>query len=64
MILYLPLIARLHGLGDDFTDLGYANMRDLPFGCDETLFASPVQAGDTDAVLFFGGAPIPTGRRS
>jgi len=41
---------------DDFKRLGCARVRYLPFGCHETLFASPVQSGDTHNVLFVGGA--------
>jgi spore maturation protein CgeB len=43
---------------DDFLRLGCPKVHYLPFGYDETLFASPVQSGDTDNhdVLFVGGA--------
>ena len=43
---------------DDFQRLGCPKVHYLPFGYDETLFASPVQSGDTPAhdVLFVGGA--------
>jgi spore maturation protein CgeB len=43
---------------DDFQRLGCLKVHYLPFGYDETLFASPVQFGDTPAhdVLFVGGA--------
>src|SRR5262249_44795730 len=43
---------------DDFRRLGCLKVRYLPFGYDETLFASPVQFGDTPVhdVLFVGGA--------
>jgi spore maturation protein CgeB len=43
---------------DDFRRLGCAKVHYLPFGYDETLFASPVQSGHIDAhdVLFVGGA--------
>ena len=42
----------------DFQGLGCPRVQYLPFGYDETLFASPVQSGDTHAhdVLFVGGA--------
>jgi spore maturation protein CgeB len=43
---------------DDFQRLGCPKVHYLPFGYDETLFALPVQSGDTGAydVLFVGGA--------
>jgi spore maturation protein CgeB len=43
---------------DDFQRLGCARVHYLPFGYDETLFASPVQSDETHAydVLFVGGA--------
>jgi spore maturation protein CgeB len=43
---------------DDFQGLGCPRVHYLPFGYDETLFASPAQCGDTPAhdVLFVGGA--------
>ena len=43
---------------NDFQRLGCPKVHYLPFGYDETLFASPVQSGDTHAhdVLFVGGA--------
>jgi spore maturation protein CgeB len=43
---------------DDFQRLGCARVHYLPFGYDETLFASPVQFSDTHGhdVLFVGGA--------
>ena len=43
---------------DDFQRLGCPNVHYLPFGYDETLFASPARSGDTHAhdVLFVGGA--------
>src|SRR5262245_29744 len=43
---------------DDFRRLGCPKVHYLPFGYDETLFASPAQSGDTPAhdVLFVGGA--------
>ena len=48
---------------EDFQRLGCPKVHYLPFGYDETLFASPVQCGDTPAhdVLLIG-APMPTGR--
>jgi spore maturation protein CgeB len=43
---------------DDFQRLGCPKVHYLPFGYDETLFASPLRSGDTLAhdVLFVGGA--------
>jgi spore maturation protein CgeB len=43
---------------DDFQHLGCRKVHYLPFGYDETLFASQMQSGDTPAhdVLFVGGA--------
>jgi hypothetical protein len=43
---------------EDFRRLGCARVHYLPFGYDETLFASPLQSSDTHAhdVLFVGGA--------
>ena len=43
---------------DDFQRLGCPKVHYLPFGYDESLFASPAYSGDTHAhdVLFVGGA--------
>jgi spore maturation protein CgeB len=53
----LVFTPRRSNLGD-FQGLGCPRVHYLPFGYDETLFASPAQCGDTPAhdVLFVGGA--------
>lgn len=53
----LVFTTRRSNLGD-FQRLGCPKVHYLPFAYDETLFASPVQSGNTNAheVLFVGGA--------
>jgi spore maturation protein CgeB len=53
-LVFTPRRSNLH----DFQRIGCAKVYYLPFGYDETLFASKVQSGDTHAhdVLFVGGA--------
>src|SRR5262249_28072529 len=53
-MVFTPRRSNLH----DFQGIGCRRVQYMPFGYDETLFASPVQCGDTVVhdVLFVGGA--------